>query len=161
MTGQLENAGLTMSLMHAALAAGTTSTVSTTGTTHYAIRGLTYTKAALTNAATPTVDIVDGLAFTPLIANQATVFVLGYDAGGNLRAGQGSIEPVDSGGNIVRAPQWPNMPDTVCPIGYIIAKAISTLVGTWTFGTNNLSSVTGMSWIFRSVSTLPDRPQIA
>jgi hypothetical protein len=40
-------------------------------------------------------------------------------------------------------------------------KAGSTLSGTWTFGTNNLSGVTGMTYTFVSVSTLPDRPQVS
>jgi hypothetical protein len=39
-----------------ALAAGTTTTISTTGTTTYGINGKAYSKAAITNGATPTTD---------------------------------------------------------------------------------------------------------
>lgn len=152
---------LTQCLIHAALAAGTTTTISTTGTTHFTIGGHTFTKAALSNTATPTADAATGLAFPTIVANQGTVVVIGYDKDGNVKAAQGSIEELDSSGNFVRAPQFPGIPSTMCPIGYIILKGGATLVSTFRFGTNNLSSVTGMTYTFRSVSMLPARPQIA
>ncbi len=157
----LGNTPVTQCLIHAALAAGTTTTINTTGTTHYAIRGLTYTKAALSNTATPTTDAATGLAFPALSANEGTVVVIGYDKDGNVKACQGTIEELNSSGAFVRAPQFPGIPSTMCPIGYIILKAGSTLASDWTFGSSNLSSVTGMTYTFRSVNTLPARPQIA
>ena len=48
-----------------------------------------------------------------------------------------------------------------CPIGYIIVKLGPDAVATWTFGTNNLSSVTGVTYTFVDIATLPDRPQVA
>ena len=49
-------APITMCMSKATLAAGTTSTLSTTGTTTYLIESIFYTKASLANQATPTTD---------------------------------------------------------------------------------------------------------
>ena len=152
---------LTLCTMKAALAAGTTTTYSTTGTTLYCIKGKAYSKGAVTNGATPTTDIVDGLAFTGITANQGTVIVFGYDSGGTIRCAQGEVQALDVSGNFINSPQFPATPDTVCPFGYLIAKGGSTLSGTWTFGSSNLSSVTGMTYTFVDVMTLPDRPQVS
>lgn len=157
----LQQVPLTLCLSKVALAAGTTTTISTTGTTIFGIRGKAYSKAAITNGATPTTDAATGLAFPALSANQGTVVVIGLDASGNVKAVQGSIQALDVSGNFITAPQMPAVPDTMCPIGYIVLKGGSTLVGTWTFGTNNLSSVTGMTYTFVDVIGLPDRPQVA
>ena len=157
----LQQVPLTLCLSKVALAAGTTTTISTTGTTIFGIRGKAYSKAAITNGATPTTDAATGLAFPPLSANNGTIVVIGLDASGNVKAVQGSIQALDVSGNFILAPQLPAVPDTICPIGYIVLKGGSTLVGTWTFGTNNLSSVTGMTYTFVDVIGLPDRPQVA
>lgn len=152
---------ITMTTMKAGLAAGTTTTYSTTGTTLFCIKGKAYSKGAVTNGATPTTDYVDGLAFTGITAGYGTVIVFGYDSGGTVRCMQGSVEALDVSGNFVLSPQLPIIPDNVCPFGYLVAKGGSTLSGTWTFGSSNLSSVTGMTYTFVDVMTLPDRPQVA
>lgn len=159
----LQQQSLTGCLSKATLAAGTTTTMSTTGTTTYAIKGKAYTSAAKTNSASPTTDFATGLAFPALSANQGTVVVVGYDsAGSSFRAVQGTIQALDVGGAFINAPQMPYVPDTMCPIGYIVLKAGSTLASTFTFGTNNLSGVTGMTYTFVDVALgLPDRPQIS
>ncbi len=158
MSDNLANISLTMCTVKASLAAGTTTTYSTTGTTAFCIKGLAYTKAAVSNGATPTIDIVDGLAFTPVSANQGSVYVFGYDAAGTIRVAQGDVQALDSNGTFIVLPQLPVIPDTVCPFGYLVFKGGSTLVGTWTFGTNNLSSVTGATYTFRDIMMYPDRP---
>jgi len=152
---------LTMCMSKVTLAAGSTTTISNTGTTTFMIKGSMYTKTAMTNVATPTTDIVTGAAFRPIVANQGTVIQVGLDSGGNLRAAQGTIESLDVNGAFVRAPQFPGLPDTVATIGYIILKGGATLVATWTFGTNNLSSVTGMTYTFHDAGMTPDRPAVA
>ena len=152
---------LTLCLSKVTLAAGTTTTISTTGTTTYAIKGKAYTKSAITNGATPTTDGATGSAFTGITANQGTVVVVGLDSSGNIKAMQGSVESLDSSGSFIKAPQFPVIPDTVCPIGYIVLKGGSTLSGTWTFGSSNLSGVTGMTYTFVDVVTLPERPQVS
>lgn len=152
---------LTLCLSKVALAAGTTSTISTTGTTTYAINGKAFTKSAITNGATPTTDAATGAAFAPLRANQGCVVLIGLDAAGNVKAVQGVIQALDSAGLFVNAPEFGTVPDNFCPIGYIVLRAGATLVGTWTFGTNNLSAVTGMTYTFVDLIGLPSRPQVS
>jgi hypothetical protein len=157
----LSQVPMTMTLMKAVLAAGTTTTYSTTGTTQYCIKGKAYSKAAVTNGATPTTDHTTGAAFLPVSANQGSVYVFSYDAAGTVRVSQGQVLALDSAGLFVLSPQFPAIPDTDCPFGYLIIKAGSTASGTWTFGTNNLSSVTGITYTFVDINMLPDRPQVA
>ena len=121
-------------------------------------------KAAVTNAATPTTDAVTGAAFVPVPIGGGSVFVFGYDSGGNIKVAQGSIVTLDATGAFNILPQFPIVPDTVCPFGYQLiqaapATATTPAVATWTFGTNNNSSVTGVTYTMVDVMTLPDRPQ--
>jgi len=158
---QLSQISLTLCLSKVTLAAGTTTTISTTGTTTYGIQGKAYTKAAITNGATPTTDAATGAAFPAITANNGTVIVIGLDSAGAIKACQGTTQALDVSGAFIQAPLMPNVPDTMCPIGYIIFKGGSTLVGTWTFGTNNLSSVTGATYTFVDLIGMPFRPQIS
>lgn len=187
----LAKAPLTLCLSKATLAAGTTSTLSTTGTTTYLIESLFYSKGAITNGATPTTDWVTGNAFIPIpipltstglpggipasAAGYACAFTVGLDHSGNLKAIQGPIVGIDVNGNFTAAPSLspslgpagPN-PGTIaggvpadndfCPIGYVVTKLGSAAVATWTFGTNNFSSVTGVTWSFGDIATLTGRP---
>jgi hypothetical protein len=157
----LQATPLTMCVTKPVLAAGTTSTVSTTNAITGCIRGKSVTKTALSNTATPTTDATTGAAFPSISANQGTIVLLGIDASGNLKASQGTIQALDVAGAFIQAPQFPMVPDTVLPFSYIVLKGGSTLSGTWTFGTNNLSSVTGMTYSFVDIMTLPDRPQVS
>lgn len=156
LTGQL--AGGNFALGKAGLAAGTTTTYSVANQTDYAIGGVAFRKAVATNAASPTLDGNTGLAFKPLVLNQACVFVFALDAAGNVTVAQGPI--VDNsavlGGSA--ACQFPGIADGKTAIGYLLAQAGPTAVGTWLFGTNNLSSVTGLTFTFRDVIALPPQP---
>jgi hypothetical protein len=175
---------ITLCFSKATLAAGTTTTISTTGTTIYAILSKFYSKAAITNGATPTTDWATGNAFIPIpvplsnpnlagvpngAAGYGSVYTVGFDSGGNVRVIQGTIAPLDASGNFLYAPQFgplgPSGPNSgnndFCPIGYIIVKLGSTAVATWTFGTNNLSGVTGVTYAFQDVTNIPGRPQIS
>jgi hypothetical protein len=150
---------LTLALGKATLAAGTTTTISTTGTLGYVIKNKPYTKTAITNGATPTTDALTGQAFPALTPNKGTVVVIGLDAAGAIKAMQGQIQDLDADGNFKYLPNFPGVPHDVCPIGYIILKAGSTLSGSWTFGSSNLSSVTGMTYDFNDCVGIPQRPQ--
>ena len=146
-TGATSKAGVT---------AGTTSTVSITPTPaplSYVIRGKMYNKAAVTNAATPTVDYNTGKAFLPVPVGGSSVFVLSLDAAGVIRAQQGSVDP--NGG----IPQFPVIPDNTAPISYIVVN-VGPTGAAWTFGASNLSGATGVTYSFQDVGGgLPDRPQ--
>lgn len=175
---------VTMALQKAGLAAGTTTTISTTATVPYAIRGKAYSKGAITNGATPTTDYVTGLPFTPIpiplsspnlpgvpngAAGYGCVYTVGLDHSGNVQVIQGQIQALDANGNFITAPQFGGLgpqgsgstDNDFCPIGYIVVKLGSSAVATWTFGTNNLSGVTGVTYTFVDIITLPDRPQVS
>ena len=151
---------LTMCTMKATLAAGTTTTYSTTGVTLYCIGGKAYSKAAVTNGATPTTDATTAAAFVAVGANYGSVFVFGYDSSGTIKVSQGSVVALDASGAFILAPQFPAIPDTVCPFGYLVIKAGST-ASNWTFGSSNLSGATGITYTFVDVMTLPARPQVS
>jgi hypothetical protein len=172
----LQAAPLTFALGKVALAAGTTTTISNTGTTVFAIRGKAYSKAAMTNAATPTLDWSTGKAFVPLLVNQGCAFMVGFDHSGNVQVIQGAVVGMD--GSAVASASFANAPafsgwtapmgsvastsNDFCPIGYILIKCGSDFVaGSWTFGSSNLSSVTGVGYTFTDVIGWPDRPQVA
>lgn len=149
-------------LVKATLAAGTTSTVSTTGTTHYAIKGKAYTAAALANQATPTTDAVTGAAFVGVKSGYGSVFVYGFNAAGSLACAQGSVVALDSSYAWDMKPQFPTLPDDFCPFGYLTIRAGSTADATtgWVQGTSNQASVTGITYARQDVALgLPDRPQ--
>jgi hypothetical protein len=162
---------LTACLSKVTLAAGTTTTLSTTGTTTFAIRGKAYSKTAITNGATPTTDYATGNAFLGVKANNGSVFMVGFDHTGALKAIQGTIEALDTSGNFIRAPQFGGFgpsgqgstDNDFCPIGYIVIQAGSTADATtgWIFGTSNMSSVTGITYTFVDVCGWPDRPQVS
>lgn len=164
----------TMAVTKAGLAAGTTTTLSTTATVTFAIRGKAYSKTAITNGATPTTDYATGAAFAPVLANFGSVFSVGFDRSGNLKVIQGTVVPLDTvsvPGAFINAPQFGSMgpqgsgttDNDFCPIGYILIQAGATANNTtgWIFGSSNLSSVTGITYTFVDVLTLPDRPQIS
>lgn len=152
---------LTLNFTKAGLTAGTTSTITTTATLQYMNKGKSYSKTAITNGATPTTDAQTGVAFPPLSANQGTVVLLGLDTSGNLVASQGQIQALDVNGSFILSPNFGELKDTHTPFGYIVLQAGATLSGTWTFGVNNLSSVTGMTYTFVDIGALPPRPQVS
>lgn len=162
---------VTMCMSKVTLAAGTTTTLSNTGTTTFAIKSKAYTKAAMTNAATPTTDWATGAAFIPVPANFGSIFMVGFDSTGALRCIQGTVTPLDNTGAFITAPQFggtgPSGSGTTdndfCPVGYLVIKAGSTASSApgWLFGTNNMSSVTGLTYTFVDVIGWPGRPQIS
>jgi len=157
----LQQVPMTMATSKAGAAAGTTTTLTTANTTLFCIKGKAYSKAAAANAATPTSDFTTGAAFVGIPINYGCAFVLSYDSGGTLRVSQGPLQALDPSGNFINAPQFPIVPDTVCPFAYLITKVGAT-GATWTFGASNLAGPpTGVSHTFVDVFTLPDRPQIS
>lgn len=152
---------LNMTLNKAGAAVGTTTTHSfTANPLLFTVNGKMYTKATVTNGATPTTDGVTGLAFTAIPVNGISVFAWCYDAGGNTKVVQGSVESMDIAGNALKAPNLPVLPDTMTPFAYLVTKVGSTGAA-WTMGTSNLATTTGVTQTFVDVAVLPDRPQVA
>lgn len=152
--------GITMATVNASLAAGTGTTVSTTGVMRYCINGKAYSVNAITNGAVPTVDVNTGTAFKGVEAGKGSVFVFGFNAAGQMRVAQGSIEDLDGDGNLTVAPSFPDIPDDFCPIAYQMVKA-GDAASTWTFGQSNQASVTGVTFTRQDVMTLPAAPQLS
>ena len=161
----IELRGLTLQLGNATLVAGTTTTLSLSVATVFALGGKVYSKAIATNQATPTTDAATGLGFNGVKANKGSVFVIGLDASGNTVAVQGEITDLDASGNFVVAPEFPaSIPDTMCPIGYIVIKAGSTADNTtgWLLGTSSIATPpTGITQTIVNCAGLPYRPVIA
>jgi hypothetical protein len=157
----LSQVPVTMATTKAGLTNGTTTTYTTANTVQYSIKGKAYSKTAVTNGATPTTDATTGAAFNAISANQGCAFVFGFDSSGAIKVSQGGIQALDTSGNFIISPQFPAIPDTICPFGYLVFKGGSTLSGTWTFGSSNLSGVTGATYTFVDIQTLPDRPQVS
>lgn len=173
----------TVCLTKVVLAAGTTTTLSSTNAATFGIKGKAYVQgSAWTNQATPTTDFSTGNAFIPIpiplsspnlpgVPNSAAgygcVFTVGLDHSGTMRVAQGQIAALDGNGAFITAPQFGGVgPDgsgttdnDFVPIAYIIVKLGASAVATWTFGSSNMSSVTGVTYIFQDLITLPDRPQ--
>lgn len=136
-------------LNKAGWAVGTTTTLSfTANPLQYKIKGRNYTKATVTNGATPTTDIVTGLAFVGIPINKCAVFALGYDSGGTLRVAQSELQAMDASAAPIVLPQLPTLPLSVCPTGYVLVKVGST-GATWTFGASNFAGPpTGVVFVF-------------
>ena len=158
---------VTMALQKAALAAGTTTTITIGTTTPFAIRGKAYSKGSASNAATPTTDATTGAAFVAVSPGFGCVFVIGLDSSGAIKVSQGPLQALagvtTTGATdlFVLAPQFPIVPDTVCPIGYLVTK-VGSAGSAWTFGSSNLAGPpSNVLHTFVDCITLPDRPQVA
>ena len=155
----LSQVPLTLATTIGGLAVGTTTTLTLANDVQYAIKGKGYKKAAVSNTATPTTDASTGSAFNAIATNYAGVFAICLDSAGALKVVQGSIVPYNDAGEFTgAAPQLPNVPDTLCPIGYELVKVIST-GSSWTFGSSNQASQTGITKVLVDCFTLPARPQ--
>lgn len=160
---RLDMAGLTLSVANAVIAAGTTSTYSTTNSTAGFINGKWATVlTAQTNTASPTTDVNDGAAFTALADDQITVFVWGVNAAGAIKVAQGTIEDTEVGvtttpGSIITAPQFPALPDDFFVLGYTLIQTAPS-ASAWTFGSSNWDA-TGVTDTWVNCAVLPDRPQ--
>lgn len=153
--------GSTGCLSAVTLAAGTTTTITTTGAMVYAIDGKAYTTAALTNQAHPTTDANTGAAFVGIPIGYGAVLVYGLNTSKALVCAQGPLVALDSSYNFTVAPQFPAIPQGFCPIGYMTIKAGSGS-STWTAGTSNQASATGITYARQDVALgLPARLQIA
>lgn len=154
---------VTQPFANAGFVAGTTSTYTTTAATKSAIKGVWGTDlAAQTNTATPTVDAATGLPFIALQPNQVTVLVFGVTAAGAIQMIQGDIQPSKIGvtttpGDIIVLPQFPVIPDTVCPHAYTVIRTAPS-AAPWTPGTSSWTASGVVATTFRNVQTLPDRP---
>lgn len=155
--------GLTANFGNAGVAAGTTSTITTTAATNAAIAGVFGTQLALgANQAAPTLDATTGKAFNALQPGQATTLVIGINAAGALRMAQGTIEKTLPGatttpGGFDVLPQFPGLPDDFVALAYAVVRT-APAAAAWTPGTSSWAA-SGVVATFRNVTELPTRPQ--
>ena len=153
--------GSTGCLNAVTLAAGTTTTISTTAAPMYALNGKAYTTTAWSNTAHPTTDANTGAAFVGIPTGYGAVIVYGLNAAKAPVAAQGPLVALDSAYNFITAPQFPAIPANFCPIGYMVVKAGSGS-STWTAGSSNQSGATGITYARQDVALgLPDHVQIS
>jgi len=161
---QLAQVPITFNHANAGLVAGTTSTYTTTLASSCSISGLFATVlTAQTNTASPTTDAATGLAFVPVLANQASVLVWGVNLAGAIRLAQGSITPTETGvttvvGAFILAPQFPSLPDDFCPIGMQLVR-VSPTGATFTAGTTAWAASGITCSVIRNLAGLPARPR--
>ncbi len=154
---------LTMCTVKATLAAGTTTTFSTTGATLHCIKGKAYSVAAAANVAHPATDSTTGAAFIAQAIGSGCCYVYSYN-GTVIKVSQGPMVTLAADGSFQDLPAFPAIPDTDCPFAYMLirlapATAAVPAVATWTLGTNNQAAVTGVTYTRVDVMTLPARPQ--
>jgi hypothetical protein len=144
----------------AGLGVGTTTTLTTANIQQTSIKGISYSKAATSNEATPTTDAVTGAAFLPVAANKACVFTLCRDSSGGLKAIQGQIVDNPTVGGVVHGPWYGPDLTTLAPIGSVLVKCAST-ASTWTFGSSNFAGPpTGVTFSFEDwAGGVPPRPR--
>ena len=150
----------------AGLAVGTTSTLTTTAQANaYALAGKAFTFTGAANQATPTTDAVTGIAFIAVPAGSGSIFAIGRDSAGAMKAVQGSIEALDlnktDGSNkFVKAPTFGAMPPSLAFYGYVVVK-VGSAGAAWTFGTSNTAGPPANTIItYTDVASLPTRPQV-
>lgn len=132
----------------------------TTAAIVYAIDGKLYSKSAVTDGATPTTDGNTGDAFTAVEPDKISVFVWALNASGTVKLYQGGIEDVDGDtDNAEVYPQFPHIPNDVCPFAYTIYQTDGTSAASGLQpGTDNWNA-TGLTATHVNISTLPKRPQ--
>lgn len=132
----------------------------TTAAIVYRIDGKLYSKSAVTDGATPTTDGNTGAAFTAVEPDKICVFVWALNASGTVSLYQGDIEDVDGTTDVAEVyPQFPSLPDTVCPFAYTIYQTAGTAAAAGLRpGTDNWSA-TGLTATHVNISELPNRPQ--
>lgn len=157
----LSLAPLTANFGKPGLTNGTTTTYTIATAFNYAIRGKSYNKGTASNATTPTTDIVTGAAFVAQPIGYGCVYLWLVNSAGTVAVAQGTQVALDVTGAFINLPQFPAVPDGYCPFAYEVVRlapstATTPAVATWTMGTNNQSSVTGVTFAFQDISTLPD-----
>jgi hypothetical protein len=149
----------TISLLTCAAAAETVH--DTTILLQYCLNGRAYNKSG-TNAdqTTPTTDVNTGLAFPPLGASQGALVVWGYTADGTVKCAMGGIESLDTISNLfIKTPQFPSIPETICPFAYQVLKVAST-GSNIVFGVSNWNA-TGFTNAVVDIFMMPAKGQVS
>lgn len=141
---------------------GAATTFTTANAFNFSINGKAFAKAAVAGGATPNVDFITGLPIilsATALQGKGTVVVWCVDAGGVVRAVQGTTENIDASGNfLTAAPQFPAFADNLTVFAYSIHKAAAG-AAPFTFGVS-VWNLAGLSHTLADLITLPSRPQV-
>lgn len=152
-----KHSAVTQCFAKVGLTAGTTTTYTTGVATDFVINGVFGTQfATKTNQATPTTDVNTGAAFTALAANEGAVYVFGTDSSGAVKVAGSKSYALDSSGEFKVRPQFPPIPETMCPFGYFVILNGST-GSAWTLGSSNWTAA-GITDTTTNCAVLPNRP---
>lgn len=170
MTQNIDRRGGTAAHSNSLLTATGAETVhDTTVRLDFSIGGKMYSKSG-TNAdqTTPTTDYADSVAFSDSsktltgvasAGGQGAVVVWAYNSSGTVKCMMGSRESLNAAGSFAVAPQFPRIPEDVCPFAYQVLKHYGQ-TSTVTFGTSNWNT-SGFTNAIVNVFELPDRPQVS
>lgn len=126
----------------------------------YALAGLAFAKALVAGGATPTTDIVTGVAFKALAINQACAFVWVVNAAGVVGVAQGPIV------------SWTDTTagSTACPLPFIPANTFAPFAShtvqngaagsAFTFGTSNWNQTGITAIVVSNLCQLKNVPQL-
>ena len=155
--------GGTMNLATTALTglSGAATTVSTTGTPAYMLKGVLKASTNQSGGATPTTDITTGAAFVPLTTGKGCVFVFGWDSSAPtvFKVAQGKVVNTADVTNGSAAYEFPSIPATFCPVAYVTISYVGS--STWTFGTSNWNATTTTIGTVVNIGLLPTQPLTA
>lgn len=149
-------------------ATGAETVFDTTVDIQYCIDGKAYVYAANADEVTPTTDYNTGETFPVLVGGNSVSGAYGEGAcvvwclnsSAAVKCVMGEHQALDSAGNFVVAPQFPNVPKDLCPFAYQILKAGDTAATNIAFGTSNWNS-TDYTNAIQNILVLPSRPQVS
>lgn len=168
--------GATFAGGSAAIAAGSTTTMTAGTVIAYCINGKAAIQGATSAVQPAATDANTGVALAGIPAGYGAVVVFGYSVptSTTMQMVQSEIVPLNPNsaaytpGTFVTLPEWPAIPDTFCPVGYATVKVATdyTAGAKYVFGTSNTTATgaqgaaaTAHANLFTSIMVLPDRPQ--
>lgn len=161
---------VTVNLVNAGLAAGTTTTT-TVGTAPTGIViggkfGTTTLSASANQSITPTTDATTGVTFATIPVNSAACLLLGINAAGTLVGALGPVVTTETGvtttvGAFLNAPQFPATPNDFCPVAYTLIRVAPSLTAGFIVGSTQWAASGASCTTFANIATLPGRPQIS
>lgn len=140
---------------------GAATTVSTTGTPSYYLKGKIIASTNQSGGATPTTDIATAAAFKALKTSEGCLFVFGWDSSAPtvFSVAQGKIVKAADVTNKSASYDFPNIPDTFCPVAFVTISYVGS--STWTLGTSNWNATTTTIGTVINCAMLPNQPLTA
>lgn len=139
----------------AGLAAGTGTSYTAASAILYSLDGEALTLTPGANQAHPATDANTAAAFVGVPINKGCIFIYGVQAAA-VAVVQGPLADLDSAGNFILAPEYPAIPETFVPFGELIIK-VAANGSTWTLGSSNSASVTGVTYTRKDLMVLKSR----